>query len=363
MKRKSQKKRLVILIVALSAVMLCGMAAAGKTMIDYNAAVTAPTPESVPTPCVTLSPPTPEPSATPEADRPPVLLLNGAEELVLPAGIRPYTDPGCVAWDDRDGDLTGQIECVIDVFPYRAGEGSVTYSVTDSAGQTATVTRRVVVTAPGLPATVIPEEKTIYLTFDDGPSANTQRLLDTLDKFGVKATFFVTNAFPEYEPMLAEIARRGHTIGMHSASHDYYEIYQSEEAYFADLLRMQDIIFQYTGTRPTLLRFPGGASNTVSCYNPGIMSTIISDLNDMGYQYFDWNVAAADAAPDANYNTVIANVKKGVPMYDTSVVLMHDTCAFTVDAVPEIIRWAQRSGYTFRPLDPTSFTAHHPVGN
>jgi peptidoglycan/xylan/chitin deacetylase (PgdA/CDA1 family) len=125
---------------------------------------------------------------------------------------------------------------------------------------------------------------------------------------------------------------------------------------------MQDIIFAYTA-RAHAAAVPGGASNTVSHYNPGIMSTLVADLSDMGYQYFDWNVAAADAAPDANYSTVLANVKKGIPMFDISVVLMHDTCSFTVDAVGEIIRWGQRNGYTFRALDPTSFPAHHPVGN
>ena len=240
---------------------------------------------------------------------------------------------------------------------------SVTYSVTDSDGMTATITRRVIVTAADRPDTVTPEAGTVYLTFDDGPSANTEHLLDILDAYGVKATFFVTNCNEDYTWCIGEIARRGHSVGIHSATHDYNAIYQSEEAYFADLCRMQEIIFEQTGEYAKLVRFPGGSSNTVSRFNPGIMTRLTNDLNDMGYAYFDWNVSAADTASDATRYTVIENFKESVPKHDYSVVLQHDTNAFSVDAVEEILSWGIKNGYSFRALDLTSPAVHHSVAN
>ena len=246
---------------------------------------------------------------------------------------------------------------------FHAGEGSVVYSVTDSEGLTATVARRVIVTAADRPETVMPDAGTVYLTFDDGPSANTERLLDILDAYGAKATFFVTNCHEEYTSCIGEIARRGHTVGIHCASHDYHGIYRSEEAYFADLCRMQEIIFEQTGEYVRLVRFPGGSSNTVSRYNPGIRTRLTRDLNDMGYAYFDWNVSAADTASNATRYTVTENFKESVPKHDYSVVLQHDTNAFSVDAVEDILFWGIRNGYTFRALDLTSPAVHHSVAN
>ena len=147
----------------------------------------------------------------------------------------------------------------------------------------------------------------------------------------------MTNCNEDYTWCIGEIARRGHSVGIHSATHDYNAIYQSKEAYFADFCRMQEIIFEQTGEYAKLVRFPGGSSNTVSHFNPGIMTRLTNDLNDMGYAYFDWNVSAADTASDATRYTVIENFKESVPKHDYSVVLQHDTNAFSVDAVEEIL--------------------------
>ena len=140
-------------------------------------------------------------------------------------------------------------------------------------------------------------EKILYLTFDDGPSANTEKVLDILDKYGAKATFFVTGHEPEYRPMIAEAYRRGNTIGMHSYTHDYATIYQSEDAFFGDLSQVADVVKEQIGYVPYLTRFPGGVSNTVSeSYCPGIMTALASDLQAKGYQYYDWNVSSSDAS-------------------------------------------------------------------
>lgn len=320
-------------------------------------AESAPTPD--PTPFI-LRHATAAPTLEPDA--PPRLELLGEDPLVIPAGPVPFADPGCTAWDDLDGDLTQMVTTAVNVNPYHAGEGSVTYTVSDRGGQTTSVTRRVIVGAAEPPETVEPEEPVVYLTFDDGPSANTMRLLDLLDACGVKATFFLTGN-SEYRHCIREIAARGHAIGIHSATHDYSYIYSGEEEFFQDFLTMQDIIFQETGLRTTILRFPGGGSNTVSCFNPGIMSTLARDLQDMGYQYFDWNVSAQDASAAASYRTSVLNVERHLTDYHCAVVLMHETQRFSVEAVPEIVRYAQARGYVFRPLDPTSPTAHHTIAN
>ena len=206
--------------------------------------------------------PTAEPTAAPNAA--PVLTLIGDDPLFYPAQPGGYEDPGCTAIDDRDGDITAKIECAADVNTFHTGEGSVTYSVTDSEGLGSTITRRVIVTAADRPDTVTPEAGTVYLTFDDGPSANTEHLLDILDAYGVKATFFVTNCNEDYTWCIGEIARRGHTVGIHSATHDYNAIYQSEEAYFADLCTGSGCIAVSTlaeraDTRALALDFSEGA--------------------------------------------------------------------------------------------------------
>lgn len=100
----------------------------------------------------------------------------------------------------------------------------------------------------------------VYLTFDDGPSKYTEEILDILDDYDVKATFFVLGKETEYSvKMLQEIARRGHTIGMHSYSHKYADVYRSVEDFSADFYRIYSYILENTGIQSTCYRFPGEA--------------------------------------------------------------------------------------------------------
>ena len=211
---KHQKLGLALIAAGCALAAFCGLGLyyvnQGDTMPAMAGATAAPAGTPVPTA---------EPTAAPNAA--PVLTLIGDDPLFYPAQPGGYEDPGCTAIDDRDGDITAKIECAADVNAFHTGEGSVTYSVTDSDGMTATITRRVIVTAADRPDTVTPEAGTVYLTFDDGPSANTEHLLDILDAYGVKATFFVTNCNEDYTWCIGEIARRGHSVGIHSATHDY----------------------------------------------------------------------------------------------------------------------------------------------
>lgn len=297
------------------------------------------------------------------ANLPPELTLLGDEVVYLTAGYEPYIDAGCTAQDEKDGDLTAEIKIEGTVNHYQAGDYELVYSVTDSEGTENSVCRHVIVSAVGQPEQVIPEGKVIYLTFDDGPSKNTARLLDILDRNGVKATFFVTNVISEYSYMIPEIFRRGHSIGVHTQTHDYDLIYSSEDAFFADFRYMQDLIAEMTGETTTLLRFPGGSSNTVSCFNPGIMSTLTQDVTDLGLQYFDWNVSAGDADAKATKKTILQNVKDGIKTYRVAVVLQHDTSSISVDCVNEIIQYGRSQGAVFMALGPDSPTAHHGIAN
>lgn len=299
-------------------------------------------------------------TATRDISFTPEIKLEGEETMDLPAGT-PFEEPGFLATDRFDGDITDKVTVSGGVDPYHAGYYEITYTVENSYQISSSVVRKVNVVPVPQPEKVDPGEDIVYLTFDDGPSQYTSELLDVLDRYNVKATFFVVNT--GYDEMIAEEYRRGHTVAVHTASHDYDKIYASEDAYFADFREMSDIIYEQTGTRPTMLRFPGGSSNTVSSFNPGIMSRLAQDVTDMGFQYYDWNVSSGDAGETTDTDEVARNVISGMETYNVSIVLQHDIKGFSVAAVEQIITWGLAHGYTFLPLTPSSPTAHHGINN
>ncbi len=290
----------------------------------------------------------------------PVITLLGESVVTMTVGTD-YAEPGFTAADNRDGDLTTSVEVSGFVQRYLAATYTLTYTVRDQAGNETSVERTVVVEPVGRVDTVTPDGKIIYLTFDDGPGAHTGRLLDILAKYNVKATFFVVGTASV--SLLDDIVDQGHSIAIHAYSHDYKKIYASEEAYFADLLAMQQLIYDHTGVWTTLVRFPGGGSNTVSRFNPGIMTRLAKAVQDMGFQYFDWNVDSNDAGGAKDAATVAANVIAGCSVRRVSVVLQHDIKGYSVDAVEQIILWGLANGYTFLPMDPSSPTMHHGINN
>lgn len=205
-----------------------------------------------------------------------------------------------------------------------------------------------------------------YLTFDDGPSDNTRKILDILDRYHVKATFFVIY-HGGCEDIYKDIVNRGHTIALHSYSHEYGDIYRSEDAYFKDLSKLDDYVGKVTGVHPKYLRFPGGSSNTISRkYCSGIMTKLTKSVTDKGYYYYDWNVDSGDA--DGNKiaaDKLVDNVKKRIGNTSNAVLLMHDTSAktTTVDALPRIIEFLQSKGYRLLPIDETTVAPHHTINN
>lgn len=200
----------------------------------------------------------------------------------------------------------------------------------------------------------------VYLTFDDGPSEQTNEILDILDDYGVKATFFVNGRQDETSiAAYKRIVDEGHTIAMHSYSHKYSEIYESVDAFQKDFERIQNLIYDTTGVECTYYRFPGGSSNRVSNAN---MLDYINYLNGQGVTYFDWNVSSGDATSQAfTVDELVENVMKDVVKYKTSVVLLHDANnkTTTVQALPTMIESLQESGAIILPIDENTQVIQH----
>ncbi len=181
-------------------------------------------------------------------------------------------------------------------------------------------------------------DKRVYLTFDDGPSSNTSRILDILKQYGVKATFFVLGKTDEQSKELyRRIVAEGHTLGMHSYSHKYEEIYVSKEAFVEDLTKLQEYLYEVTGVWPRYYRFPGGSSNQVSRVD---MQELIAYLEENDIVYYDWNVASGDAVSmQLPKDTIVNNCVSQVKRQADSIILLHDAGEkdTTVEALPEII--------------------------
>ena len=200
----------------------------------------------------------------------------------------------------------------------------------------------------------------VYLTFDDGPSSNTGKILDILDDYNVKATFFVNGRTDDHsKKMYKRIVDEGHTIGMHSYTHNYSQVYASLSSFKSDFFRIQQLIYDYTGVKCNLYRFPGGSSNQVSATD---MSTLIRFLNKENVRYFDWNVSSGDATTnEESSDEIIENVMKDVVKYKTSVVLMHDAATkdTTVKALPKLIQKIQGEGDLILPIDDDTRLIQH----
>ena len=203
-------------------------------------------------------------------------------------------------------------------------------------------------------------DKVVYLTFDDGPSATTESVLDTLKAEGVPATFFVMAADnnEEYLPLLERTVQEGHLIALHTCSHDYKSIYKSPDAYWDDLQKLREKLLPYVPADQEIkwLRFPGGSTNTISHRYGGsdIMKKLKADAESRGFTYVDWNVCAEDSLgghPSAS--TIYNNIIREVGDKNTCVVLMHDTNATknTAAALPDVIRWFKNAGYRFDTVD------------
>lgn len=209
-------------------------------------------------------------------------------------------------------------------------------------------------------------DNTIYLTFDDGPSHLTAQILDILKQEQVAATFFVIGpSLDKYKDVIKRAHDEGHTIALHSNTHNYSYIYSSDENYFNDLNTIKSRIYNIIGVNSRIIRLPGGSSNTVSKkYNKNIITRITNKLTENEYYYFDWNVDSKDASgkisADNIYQNTISNLHHG-----TNIVLMHDAASkkSTVEALSNIIKYGKNNGYTFAKISKNTRTTHHHINN
>ncbi len=192
-------------------------------------------------------------------------------------------------------------------------------------------------------------ENTVYLTFDDGPSVLTENLLYYLRQENVKATFFVVPERTDYcYSLLKEISDAGHTIGIHSASHDYEKIYASVDAFLDDFNEAYEIVLEATGKAPDIYRFPGGSVND---YNEKTRDDIITEMNRRGFTYFDWNVDSNDWQ-GYGWTTLYTNVLNDAGELSSPVILFHNTGDRdnTVLVIEDIIKALKNKGYKFGSL-------------
>lgn len=208
-------------------------------------------------------------------------------------------------------------------------------------------------------------DKKIYLTFDDGPSSSTNEILDILKAYDIKATFFVVGKTDEaskeaYKRIVAE----GHTLGMHSYSHVYQDIYQSKESFIEDLSQLQEYLYEVTGVWSRYYRFPGGSSNTVSKVD---MQELIAWMNENDITYYDWNTASGDAVSGhLSKEAIVDNCLENIDNQSVSMILMHDAAdkKTTVEALPEIItRIRLRGDACFLPITDETVPVQHVKAN
>ncbi len=298
----------------------------------------------------------------PYDDVSPEITLNGDETLVIEAN-QPFDDPGVTVIDNYDGDIsdTVAIDGWVDV--YRPDTYNLTYTATDSSGNEVSVSRTVVVES--VPST---DPGSIYLTFDDGPSMEvTPEILDILDANNIKATFFIVDYDEEELPLLERMIEEGHTIGIHSYTHQYSLVYSSVDAFMQDIDTLWTKLYDDTGYEAFVMRFPGGSSNTYSVdYCPGIMSELVQLVSEEGWMFMDWNVSGADAEGDVlSSEQIYENVIQDLNIDRKNVVLLHDlmTQSTTAEALQSIIDYGIDNGYTFKAIQPDTVPIHNPVYN
>lgn len=216
------------------------------------------------------------------------------------------------------------------------------------------------------PEVQITPEKTIFLTFDDGPSERTSEILNILREKEVKATFFVTgNTSPNGKALMKQIVDDGHAISIHTYTHEFKQIYASTSAFLDDFNKIYNLIYEATGVKPTIFRFPGGSKNS---FNKNNYKELISEMTRRGFDYFDWNLSVGDAVSRAPTpaQKCINNVLNFSKNCDHGVVLMHDAKpkVTTVEALPHIIDGLRNQGFAFDKLssniDPAPYSLVKP---
>ena len=260
-------------------------------------------------------------------------------------------DPGVVVTDNYDKEVKAKRER----HKISETEYEFVYTATDLSGNIAIAKRRI------LKATGV-----IYLTFDDGPSDITTEVLNVLKENDVKATFFIVDYSEEDKSKVQRIIEEGHTLGLHGMSHDYATIYSSLDAITENFIGLRNKILDDFNYSATYIRFPGGASNTISKnYCEGIMTEATNTIEQEGFTYYDWNVDVDDAGSARTADKIYDNFVTGIAPKRENVVLMHDGYGHqaTADALQKIIDYANDNGYVFSAITEDTIPVQHGVNN
>ncbi len=199
------------------------------------------------------------------------------------------------------------------------------------------------------------EEKIVYLTFDDGPSKNTERILEILKENDAHATFFLigNQVNDNTIDVVKRMIKEGHQIGVHTFSHDAKSIYKSDKAYYNDVIKAERVIIEKTGVVPIVYRFPWGSNN---CYVMKFRNKVIKRFKKIGLEFCDWNVSGEDSVGSPSAQAIVKNVKSCYARYNEPVVLLHDSASnkATVEALPRIIKLYREAGYSFGTISERS---------
>lgn len=226
---------------------------------------------------------------------------------------------------------------------------SITYYTDENLGKA--------VTSEEMTPMIKENTKKVYLTFDDGPSINTMKILDILDQYQVKATFFVIGNEEAYaKNCYREMIKRGHSIALHSYTHDYNLIYRSKNDFFKDLKRLELLLDKKYGATTNIVRIPGGSGNKLFYQESTkpIIKDILHQLTNSGYVYVDWNVDSKDGiSPYTSAQEITRNVLSASHNHKQAIILLHDINDMknTVKALPAIIKGLEKDGFTFDIID------------
>ena len=288
----------------------------------------------------------------------PTIKLKGNKTVYLTTGAS-YKEAGFEVSDNCDDDLNNKVVTEGSVDTSKNGTYTIKYKVKDNAGNESSIERKIVVSDAKIEqnTSAVNTSGVIYLTFDDGPSSYTSQILDILAKYNIKATFFVTLAGSD--DLIKREFDEGHTIALHTATHNNKQMYASVDAYFADLNAVSERVKRITGQESKFIRFPGGTSNHVAKVG---MKTLVNEVTARGYQYFDWNVCVEDAGTCAyksdKQSCVISYFKNYLKPNRENIVLLHDIKSYTAAGLEEMIQHAIANNYTFKAIDSTTKPVH-----
>ena len=196
-------------------------------------------------------------------------------------------------------------------------------------------------------------KKIAYLTFDDGPSKNTQRIIDVLSKNNVKGTFFFLGTNMEENPSIVkDVFEQGHSIGLHSYSHNYNQLYRKENGLIEDFNKAQLIYESITKEKTNIIRMPYGSK-------PTLKKEHIAQLEDNNYKFWDWNVDSNDSnSKGKNAEGIINTIEKSISLdMNNLVILMHEK-EQTIQSLDTIIKMLKEAGYSIKPIN-GSLDAHN----